>query len=73
MATDASRTLTGDRLYETIEDVSAELYKRSLTDLPPDVRRAVDSAFEGEEGREARMMLRIMQHAVETSDRTDIM
>jgi fumarate hydratase subunit alpha/L(+)-tartrate dehydratase alpha subunit len=72
MATDASRTLTGDRLYETIEAVSAELYKRSLTDLPPDVRRAVDTAFAGEEGREARMMLRIMQHAVETSDRTEL-
>jgi fumarate hydratase subunit alpha/L(+)-tartrate dehydratase alpha subunit len=72
MATDASRTLTGDRLYETIEEVSAELYKRALTDLPPDVRRAVDAAFAGEEGREARMMLRIMQHAVETSDRTEL-
>ena len=72
MATDASQAPTGDRLYETIEEVSAQLYKRSLTDLPPDVRRAVDTAFAAEEGRQARMMLRIMQHAVETSDRTEL-
>jgi fumarate hydratase subunit alpha/L(+)-tartrate dehydratase alpha subunit len=72
MATDASRAPTGDRLYETIEEVSAQLYKRSLTDLPPDVRRAVDAAFAAEEGRQARMMLRIIQHAVETSDRTEL-
>jgi fumarate hydratase subunit alpha/L(+)-tartrate dehydratase alpha subunit len=72
MATDASRAPTGDRLYETIEEVSAQLYKRSLTDLPPDVRRAVDAAFAAEEGRQARMMLRIMQRAVETSDRTEL-
>jgi tartrate/fumarate subfamily iron-sulfur-dependent hydro-lyase alpha chain len=72
MAGDATQTLTGERLYETIAEVSAELYKRSLTDLPPDVRRAVDDAFGAEEGRQARMMLRIIQRAVETSDRTDL-
>src|SRR5687768_2318196 len=72
MTTDSRQQLTGDRLYETIEEVSAQLYKRSLTDLPPDVRRAVDTAFAAEEGRQARMMLRIIQRAVETSDRTDL-
>src|SRR4051794_21925241 len=64
--------LTGDPLYELIEEVAANLYKRSLTDLPPDVRTAVDKAFAGEDGRQAKMMLRIIQHAVETSDRTDL-
>jgi fumarate hydratase subunit alpha/L(+)-tartrate dehydratase alpha subunit len=72
MVINPTQTLTGDRLYETIAEVSATLYKRSLTDLPPDVRRAVDAAFAVEEGREARQMLRILQHAVQTSDRTDL-
>jgi tartrate/fumarate subfamily iron-sulfur-dependent hydro-lyase alpha chain len=68
----ANQQLPGEGLYETIANVSAELYKRSLTDLPPDVREAVNTAFAAEEGRHARMMLRIIQRAVETSDRTDL-
>jgi tartrate/fumarate subfamily iron-sulfur-dependent hydro-lyase alpha chain len=68
----ANQQLQGEGLYETIVNVSAELYKRSLTDLPPDVREAVNTAFAAEEGRHARMMLRIIQRAVETSDRTDL-
>ncbi|HEY7031562.1 MAG TPA: hypothetical protein VH482_09560, partial [Thermomicrobiales bacterium] len=58
-----TRPLTGEALYATVEEVSAELYKRSLTDLPPDVRQAVSAAFAAEEGRRARMMLRIIQRA----------
>ncbi|MEA2584982.1 MAG: L(+)-tartrate dehydratase alpha subunit [Thermomicrobiales bacterium] len=68
----APQTLTGDQLYQTIEEVAAELYKRSLTDLPPDVRQAVGAAFAAEEGRQARMMLKIIQRAVDTSDRTHL-
>ena len=69
----ASRqVLIGEPLYDLIEEVAAQLYKRSLTDLPPDVRRAVDTAFAGEDGRQAKMMLRIIQHAVDTSDRTEL-
>src|SRR5262249_62362808 len=36
------------------------------------VRQAVSAACAAEEGRQARMMLRIIQRAVETSDRTDL-
>jgi L(+)-tartrate dehydratase alpha subunit len=72
MADQSIQTLNGEMLYETIKEVSAELYKRSLTDLPPDVRQAVDTAFVAETGRQARMMMRIIQHAVETSDRTKL-
>ncbi len=72
MSTTESRSLTGDALYETVKDVSCELYKRSLTDLPPDVRGALDRAVENEDGRHATMMLKIMQHAVSTSDRTGL-
>src|SRR5438046_3270873 len=72
MAENSIQALSGEQLNETIAEVPAELYKRSLTDLPPDVRRAVNAAFEVETGRQARMMLRIIGRAVETSDRTDL-
>jgi fumarate hydratase subunit alpha/L(+)-tartrate dehydratase alpha subunit len=72
MAVGSTQALSGEQLYETIAEVSAELYKRSLTDLPPDVREAVAAAVAVEEGRHARMMLRIMQRAVETSDQTEL-
>jgi tartrate/fumarate subfamily iron-sulfur-dependent hydro-lyase alpha chain len=64
--------LTGDDLYRTVREVSCELYKRSLTDLPPDVRGALDRAVDAEDGRHASMMLKIMQRAVKTSDQTGI-
>ncbi len=72
MSTIESRSLIGDALYETVKDVSCELYKRSLTDLPPDVRDALDRAIEEEDGRHASMMLKIMKRAVSTSDRTGL-
>ncbi|HEU5422337.1 MAG TPA: fumarate hydratase [Nitrolancea sp.] len=72
MTSTTSQTLTGEQLYETVREVSCELYKRSLTDLPPDVRRSLAGALEHEEGRHARMMLQIMRHAVETSDKTGL-
>jgi tartrate/fumarate subfamily iron-sulfur-dependent hydro-lyase alpha chain len=72
MTGSATRQTTGDQLYETVETVAAELYKRSLTDLPPDVRRAVDAALAAEDDRQSRMMLQIIRHAIETSDKTDL-
>jgi tartrate/fumarate subfamily iron-sulfur-dependent hydro-lyase alpha chain len=72
MTETATRKPGHDDLYDTIVEVAAQLYKRSLTDLPPDVRQAVTTALAEEEGRRARMMLRIIQRAVETSDRTDL-
>jgi tartrate/fumarate subfamily iron-sulfur-dependent hydro-lyase alpha chain len=56
MTDHSMQALSGEQLYETIAEISAELYKRALTDLPPDVRRAVNAAFEAETGRQARMM-----------------
>ncbi len=72
MSTDVTQPRQRDALYQTVREVSCELYKRSLTDLPPDVRSALGRAVEGEDGRHASMMLKIMQRAVETSDRTGI-
>src|SRR5690242_5600928 len=72
MAEETVLTLKSDALLETVAETAAQLYKRSLTNLPPDVRKAVSAALEAETGRQARMMMRIIEHAVETSDRTDL-
>lgn len=55
-------------LYRVIEEISAELYKRSLTDLPPDVRAALAAATEREDSENARLMLKLLHRAVATSD-----
>lgn len=55
--------------YEGLADAVGELYKRSLTDLPPDVRGAVAAAAQREDGA-ARTRLNIMVSAVQTSDET---
>lgn len=39
-----------DALYEHLTEVSATLYKKALTDLPPDVRSAVSRVHDLEEG-----------------------
>jgi tartrate/fumarate subfamily iron-sulfur-dependent hydro-lyase alpha chain len=52
-----------------LADAVAELYKRSLTDLPPDVRGAVATAAKRADGA-ARTRLNIMVSAVATSDET---
>jgi tartrate/fumarate subfamily iron-sulfur-dependent hydro-lyase alpha chain len=55
--------------YEDLAEAVAGLYKRALTDLPPDVRGAVATAAQRETGG-ARTRLNIMVKAVATSDET---
>jgi fumarate hydratase subunit alpha/L(+)-tartrate dehydratase alpha subunit len=55
--------------YDGLADAVAGLYKRALTDLPPDVRGAVAAAA-GQEDGAARTRLNIMVKAVRTSDET---
>lgn len=55
--------------YDGLADEVADLYKRALTDLPPDVRGAVAAAADREDGA-ARTRLNIMVKAVATSDET---
>ena len=55
--------------YEGLADAVAALYKRALTDLPPDVRNAISTAA-GREAGAARTRLNIMVKAVATSDET---
>jgi L(+)-tartrate dehydratase alpha subunit len=55
--------------YDGLADAVAGLYKRALTDLPPDVRGAVAAAA-GQEDGAARTRLNIMVKAVATSDET---
>lgn len=49
--------------YDSLADEVAALYKRALTDLPPDVRGAVAAAAEREDGA-ARTRLNIMVKAI---------
>ncbi|HEY8481588.1 MAG TPA: fumarate hydratase [Spirillospora sp.] len=60
-----------DHLYDDLREVSAALYKKALTDLPPDVRQSVNAAHDREEGL-ARRRLQVMVKAIETSDETGI-
>jgi tartrate/fumarate subfamily iron-sulfur-dependent hydro-lyase alpha chain len=55
--------------YDGLADAVAELYKRALTDLPPDVRGAVATAAQRASGG-ARTRLNIMVKAVTTADET---
>jgi fumarate hydratase subunit alpha/L(+)-tartrate dehydratase alpha subunit len=63
---------SGGALYEGLAEVSAVLYKQALTVLPPDVRSAISRADAHESDRGAKIRLRVMANAVETSDRTGI-
>lgn len=66
--TRSGAALAGDSLYQLIEEVSSNLYKKSLTDLPPDVRRAIAAALDNEVEENPRIMLKLIRRAVETSD-----
>jgi len=63
--------LDQERLYQDLTEISAVLYKKALTDLPPDVRTAVKSAATQEEGG-ARRRLDVMVKAIDVSDKTGI-
>jgi fumarate hydratase subunit alpha/L(+)-tartrate dehydratase alpha subunit len=58
-------------MYDDLVQVSAGLYKKALTDLPPDVRSAVNRVSEVEVGG-ARTRLDVMVKSIEVSDRTGI-
>ena len=60
-----------DLSYEQIAEVSAVLYKKALTDLPADVRIAVNHSARLEAGS-ARRRLDVMAKSIEISDRTGI-
>ncbi|WP_426244698.1 fumarate hydratase [Nocardioides sp. LHG3406-4] len=62
---------TSNALYEHLVEISAGLYKKALTDLPPDVRSAVNRVAEVEVGG-ARTRLDVMVKSIDVSDRTGI-
>jgi fumarate hydratase subunit alpha/L(+)-tartrate dehydratase alpha subunit len=68
---DRIRPGAGEEFYDDLAEVGAALYKKALTDLPPDVRSAIGRAREEESGS-ARRRLDVMVKAVDTSDRTGI-
>lgn len=62
---------SSDTLYDELVNISAGLYKKALTDLPPDVRSAVHRTSELEVGG-ARKRLDVMVKSIDVSDRTGI-
>lgn len=63
--------LVPESLYRDLTEVSAHLYKKALTDLPPDVRSAVHRVAE-QEVAGARRRLDVMVKSIDVSDRTGI-
>lgn len=63
--------LVPESFYRDLTEVSAHLYKKALTDLPPDVRSAVNRVAE-EEVAGARRRLDVMVKSIDVSDRTGI-
>lgn len=63
--------LDPQRRYDDLAEVSAVLYKKALTDLPPDVRSAVSRVADTEVGG-ARRRLDVMVKSIDVSDRTGI-
>lgn len=63
---------TAPEFYEELAEISAFLYKQALTVIPTDVRKAIAAAEEREAQMGSRLRLRVMQEAIETSDRTGI-
>lgn len=63
--------LAPESLYRDLTELSAHLYKKALTDLPPDVRSAVHRVAE-QEVAGARRRLDVMVKSIDISDRTGI-
>lgn len=63
--------LSPKELYDDLVEVAATLYKKALTDLPPDVRGAVNQVRDVEEGG-ARRRLEVMVKSINVSDETGI-
>ena len=67
----APDTVNLDKLYEELIEISSNLYKKALTDLPQDVRSAISVARESENGI-GRKFLDIMVKSIDVSDETGI-
>lgn len=67
----APQMVTLDKFYEELVEISSYLYKKALTDLPQDVRSAISSARENEEGM-GRKFLDIMVKSIDVSDETGL-
>jgi tartrate/fumarate subfamily iron-sulfur-dependent hydro-lyase alpha chain len=67
----ATIQLSPTTLYDDLVEIAATLYKKALTDLPPDVRGAVSQVRDIEEGG-ARRRLDVMVKSINVSDETGI-
>lgn len=66
-------TMTAPTLYDIVEQVARDLYIRALKDMPPDVRRALQRAYEKEQSERARFILRIINRNIELADERSLL
>lgn len=57
-----------DSFYQVVEDVAKELYVKSLKDLPPDVRAAIQKAYDSEASVTGKQVLKTMLENIQVAD-----
>lgn len=57
-----------ESLYQTVEELCKELYIKALKDLPPDVRKAMNEAYAGEETETGKQVLSTMLENIKVAD-----
>jgi fumarate hydratase subunit alpha len=55
--------------YDAVEEAAKQVYIKALTDLPPDVRGALQRAYERESQPPAKEIFKAMFKAIEIADR----
>lgn len=63
-----TKTPVSDSFYSVIEELCKDLYVKSLKDLPPDVRKAINDAYESEESETGRQVLSTMLENIGVAD-----
>jgi fumarate hydratase subunit alpha len=59
--------------YQLVEDVARELYIRALKHLPPDVKKALEGAYERETNETAREIFRTILKNIEVAEEQDLL
>lgn len=63
-----SKIPVSDSFYKAIEELCKDLYVKSLKDLPPDVRKAINDAYEREESETGKQVLATMLENIGVAD-----
>lgn len=63
-----SKKPVSDSFYEVVEELCKELYVKALKDLPPDVREAIQKAYEAEQSETGKQVLATMLENIGVAD-----